>query len=216
VSTKILAVLLADIAFSAAIITVVGFAKYWETVVSDQWATVLLIVMGFDILSGTILACIKGTWNLTKLGFGLLKKLQSLLAIGFFFAVQRMYPEAPQLGHWAIGVFILFVEGKSIIQNVAKSGVAMPAELPTVLDRIARRLAGNLDLLDDNVVVTAKYQDRRDHLVEDAKAEAKQESGILAKKKVVEAYRAGRKGEPLPPPGTDSFNVLNDEENGNE
>ena len=90
-------------------------------------------MMGIDVLTGLIYAFISETFKSTRMRSGLAKKAGEMLIIvmGMMFCFGMGIPEYVLS---AVSLYIIFMEFMSVMENMKKLGVPIPAALYRVLD----------------------------------------------------------------------------------
>ena len=90
-------------------------------------------MMGIDVLTGLIYAFISETFKSTRMRSGLAKKAGEMLIIvmGMMFCFGM---GIPQYVLSAVSLYIIFMEFMSVMENMKKLGVPIPAALYRVLD----------------------------------------------------------------------------------
>ena len=109
-----------------------------ETIHFNNMLWLLLIpaaMMGIDILTGLIYAFITNTFMSAKMRSGLGKKVGELLiiVIGLLFTVGMNLPTEILKG---IALYIIFMELMSILENLDKLGVPIPAFISKTLNNL--------------------------------------------------------------------------------
>lgn len=95
---------------------------------------VLIIMMILDIVSGMAAAFItkKADSNISRTGA--VRKTMVVLLLGMATTIDILTPEVPE--GKLVALFFIFTEGLSILENVARCGVPLPAVLVESLSRI--------------------------------------------------------------------------------
>lgn len=104
---------------------------------NEFWCLFLpVILMGFDILTGFINAWSKKEIQSKKLRTGLSKKIGeiSILVIGEFISFALRIPPALMKG---ISIYIMIMEGISILENCVKLGIPVPEFIKKVLNNVS-------------------------------------------------------------------------------
>lgn len=109
-----------------------------ETIHFNNLMWLILIpaaMMGIDILTGLIYAFITNTFMSAKMRSGLGKKVGELLiiVIGLLFTVGMNVPTEILKG---IALYIIFMELMSILENLDKLGVPIPAFISKTLNNL--------------------------------------------------------------------------------
>lgn len=109
-----------------------------ETIHFNNMMWLILIpaaMMGIDILTGLIYAFITNTFMSAKMRSGLGKKVGELLiiVIGLLFTVGMNVPTEILKG---IALYIIFMELMSILENLDKLGVPIPAFISKTLNNL--------------------------------------------------------------------------------
>ena len=89
------------------------------------WTFLLpLALIAADIVSGWIQATINSTWDSTKMRKGLFRKTLEILAIVVLFVVGLAFslPALP----WFASIYVVFMEGVSILENLDLAGIPVP------------------------------------------------------------------------------------------
>ena len=89
------------------------------------WTFLLpLVLIAADIVSGWIQATINSTWDSTKMRKGLFRKTLEILAIVVLFVVGLAFslPALP----WFASIYVVFMEGVSILENLDLAGIPVP------------------------------------------------------------------------------------------
>ena len=89
------------------------------------WTFLLpLVLIAADIVSGWIQATINSTWDSTKMRKGLFRKTLEILAIVVLFVVGLAFslPAMP----WFASIYVVFMEGVSILENLDLAGIPVP------------------------------------------------------------------------------------------
>lgn len=119
----------------------------WFTQLTTTWVavtpsvTILLILMGLDIFSGTIASIVKKEISSKISLIGVMKKIGMLVLVFTGLVMELMYSDIP----WG-RVFALFfcsVEIWSITENLAKAGVPLPEQLISVLKSMKKQKGHN-------------------------------------------------------------------------
>lgn len=87
----------------------------------------LLLIMGLDILTGTILAAKNGELSSAKAWSGGMKKVGTLAVIGLVLVLERglvLFPGLPLVA--AVTGYYIWTEALSVITNAAALGVPIP------------------------------------------------------------------------------------------
>lgn len=107
----------------------------WIAGLHNQYPTVglLLILMMLDVLTGLFAGAIERKLNSRVSWNGMCKKVLMILAVGMGNALEPYASDIP-LGK-VIAVFYSFTEGISVIENLKRGGVPVPAVLQSVIAR---------------------------------------------------------------------------------
>lgn len=115
-------------------------ASGWIASVLTQYADifpfvgVLVVLMILDVLTGIIAAAVAREIDSTFSFIGALKKAQMLLMVAAGLVFERIYPDIPW-GRMVAGLLSIS-EMISIVENAAKAGLPIPAELKNTLRRL--------------------------------------------------------------------------------
>jgi toxin secretion/phage lysis holin len=92
---------------------------------------ILILLMGLDVLTGLIAACITRQLSSSASWVGMLKKVMMLALIAAGVCMEQLYGEVP----WSHLVSMLFcvTELISITENAAKAGIPLPRQLTDFL-----------------------------------------------------------------------------------
>lgn len=109
-----------------------NFILSYRTEIMDElhyshtyWTFLLpLVLIAADIVSGWIQATINSTWDSTKMRKGLFRKTLEILAIVVLFVVGLAFslPALP----WFASIYVVFMEGVSILENLDLAGIPVP------------------------------------------------------------------------------------------
>jgi len=101
----------------------------------DKYPTVglLLVLMMLDVLTGLFAGAIERKLNSRVSWTGMCKKVLMILAVGMGNALEPYASDVP-LGK-VIAVFYSFTEGISVIENLKRGGVPVPAILRGAIER---------------------------------------------------------------------------------
>lgn len=102
---------------------------------------ILLIMMMIDVITGVIAAFIGKNLNSSTSWNGMGRKVIMLMAVGMGTALEPYSGSLP-LGR-LIAVFYTFTEGISIMENMARSGVPVPAQLRDALEKYGSSQRGS-------------------------------------------------------------------------
>lgn len=107
----------------------------WIAGLHNQYPTVglLLILMALDVLTGLFAGAIERKLNSHISWTGMCKKVLMVLAVGMGNTLEPYAGDIP-LGK-VIAVFYSFTEAISVIENLKRGGVPVPAALQSVVDR---------------------------------------------------------------------------------
>lgn len=116
---------------------------------SPLWVVMLpLALMGLDILTGLAYAWRDNCFDSTKMRSGLAKKIGEIAAIVFGILVTvSMGLPSPIMK--CISVYTVFMEFMSIIENLDKLRVPIPAFLSKVVNNIDSQLKNDENLLEE-------------------------------------------------------------------
>lgn len=101
---------------------------------SDTWAILLpFILMGIDVLTGIINAFLKKNFSSSKMRSGLGKKIGEgvIIVLGELLFYAARLPKQIMNG---VIVYICFMEFMSILENLDKLGVRLPAKIKVKLN----------------------------------------------------------------------------------
>lgn len=126
----------------------------WIAGFHNQYPTIglLLILMMLDVITGLLAGAIEKKLNSRVSWVGMCKKVLMILAVGMGNALEPYAGDLP-LGK-VIAVFYTFTEGISVIENLKRGGVPVPAPLQNVVDRF-----GPSNKPEDKAVVTTAVFD---------------------------------------------------------
>lgn len=128
--------------------------KYIELIInhvqyrSPLWVVMLpLAMMGLDILTGLAYAWRDNCFDSAKMRSGLAKKVGEIAAIvfGILVTISMGLPNAIMK---CISIYIVFMEFMSIIENLDKLRVPIPAFLSKAVNNIDSQLKNNENLLE--------------------------------------------------------------------
>ena len=107
----------------------------WISMLQDKYPTVglLLVLMMLDVLTGLFAGAIERKLNSRVSWTGMCKKVLMILAVGMGNALVPYASDVP-LGK-VIAVFYSFTEGISVIENLKRGGVPVPAILRSAIAR---------------------------------------------------------------------------------
>lgn len=107
---------------------------------SFMWAVMLpLILMGVDVLTGVVYAWRDRCFDSSKMRSGLAKKIGEIAAL--FFGVIVMYAlDLPQIFLKCVSLYLVFMEGMSILENLDKLRVPVPGFVRKVINNIDKQL----------------------------------------------------------------------------
>ena len=94
----------------------------------------LFVVMTFDVLTGISAACITRKLNSSTGYNGMLRKAVMMLVVGLGIVLEPYAQDVP-LGKM-IALYFTFVEGLSILENVARAGVPVPPIIRDTLEKL--------------------------------------------------------------------------------
>ena len=106
-----------------------------------------LIGIAIDVITGWIQASINGTWDSTIMRKGLYRKGGEFLIVLFAFIIEYAIPVCKEL-HVAtcVSVYVVVMEGLSVIENLDQAGVPVPAFLHDKLKKIKDKVDSGEDL----------------------------------------------------------------------
>ena len=104
------------------------------------WVVMLpLILMGVDVLTGVVYAWRDRCFDSSKMRSGLAKKIGEIAAL--FFGVIVMYAlDLPQIFLKCVSLYLVFMEGMSILENLDKLRVPVPGFVRKVINNIDKQL----------------------------------------------------------------------------
>lgn len=108
------------------------------------WTFLLpLVLIAADIVSGWIQATINSTWDSTKMRKGLFRKTLEILAIVVLFVVGLAFslPALP----WFASIYVVFMEGVSILENLDLAGIPVPIWLVKKLKKTMQDMTDGQD-----------------------------------------------------------------------
>lgn len=107
---------------------------------SFMWVVMLpLILMGVDVLTGIVYAWRDRCFDSSKMRSGLAKKIGEIAAL--FFGVIVMYAlDLPQIFLKCVSLYLVFMEGMSILENLDKLRVPVPGFVRKVINNIDKQL----------------------------------------------------------------------------
>lgn len=108
------------------------------------WTFLLpLVLIAADIVSGWIQATINSTWDSTKMRKGLFRKTLEILAIVVLFVVGLAFslPALP----WFASIYVVFMEGVSILENLDLAGIPVPIWLVKKLKKTMQDMTDGTD-----------------------------------------------------------------------
>ena len=107
---------------------------------NETWMIIIpLILMAFDIATGSLNAWVKKDFKSFKMREGLVKKVGELfvLAIGEIFTIGISFPKYVM---WFLSIYIIVMELVSICENLKKMGVPIPKFISKALSNAQDKL----------------------------------------------------------------------------
>lgn len=107
---------------------------------SEMWVIMLpFAMMAIDVLTGLIFAWVSNTFMSAKMRSGLGKKVGELavIAVGLLFTTGMEIPDAVLNG---LSIYIIIMEGMSILENLDKLGVPIPGFIKKVVNNVNEAL----------------------------------------------------------------------------